>query len=295
MTSEKQQILKRLLLYIVLAFAPLAIAVIALNLSMDGVLFDAAHAASPVTELVGFLGMMSPAVASILTRVFTKEGFHDSYLRANFKGNLRYYVFALLMPLAYGLCSAMMAGAVYGFADNSGISKISIFSTLAMQLETSVMLAFYGFGEELGWRGYMMPKLEKLIGMPGSILVGGILWGLWHAPLTCSGHNFGTDYAGFPWVGIGLMCVLCTLTGCVLTFVTQKTKSVYPAAILHMVNNNVVGSLQAVLVSPEAKQIPSFLLSLLPIGVLAAVAFVLLLRSGNHKTALRHMLFCIDI
>ena len=288
MTSEKQQILKRLLLYIVLAFAPLAIAVIVLNLSMDGMLFDDAHAASPVTELVGFLGMMSPAAASILTRIVTKEGFHDSYLRANFKGNLRYYAFALLIPLAYGLCSALVVGAVYGFADNSGISKVSIFSTVTMQLEVSVMLAFYGFGEELGWRGYMMPKLEKLIGMPGAILVGGILWGLWHAPLTCSGHNFGTGYAGFPWAGIGLMCVFGTLMGCVLTFVTQKTKSVYPAAILHMVNNNVAGSLQAFLVSPEAKAIPSLALALLPIGAFAAVAFVLLLRSGNHKAALRH-------
>lgn len=56
MTSEKQQILKRLLLYIVLAFVPLAIAVIVLNLSMDGMLFDDARGIFTRPSVVSRLG-----------------------------------------------------------------------------------------------------------------------------------------------------------------------------------------------------------------------------------------------
>lgn len=83
----------------------------------------------------------------------------------------------------------------------------------------------------------MMPKLMKLMGQKRAFLVGGIIWGLWHAPLTCIGHNFGTDYPGFPYVGILLMCIFCTLIGTILTMLTIKSGSIWPATIMHAVNN----------------------------------------------------------
>lgn len=48
---------------------------------------------------------------------------------------------------------------------------------------------------------------------------------------------FGTDYPGFPYVGIARMCLLCTLLGMMLTFITVKSGSVWPAAIMHAVLN----------------------------------------------------------
>ena len=83
----------------------------------------------------------------------------------------------------------------------------------------------------------MMPKLRRLMGRNAALLTGGIIWGLWHAPLTCIGHNYGTDYPGFPWLGILRMCIMCTLMGVMLTFVTEKSGSVWTAAFLHAVNN----------------------------------------------------------
>ena len=71
-----------------------------------------------------------------------------------------------------------------------------------------------------------------------AVIIGGIIWGLWHAPLTCTGHNFGTDYPGFPYVGIARMCLFCTLIGIMLTFITVKSGSVWPAAIMHAVLNS---------------------------------------------------------
>ena len=283
MTNEKKFLLKRLIIYIVLAFAPLIIAVPILNYAMGGLIFDGELTTSPITALVGFLGMMCPAVASILTRIITKEGFKDTYLRANFKGNMKYYALAVIIPVAYSLAGAIIMRFIYGAAQNNEISVVGGVSLIVIQLGTGIIMFFYGFGEELGWRGYMMPKLEKLIGMPGSIFVGGIIWGLWHAPLTCSGHNFGTEYKGFPYVGIGLMCVFCVFIGCILTFVTKRTKSIYPAAILHMVNNSVSGIILMLLVSPKADNIGSFLLLLIPMGIISAVTFVLMLKNGKKR------------
>lgn len=90
MTSEKKLIIYRLVIYIILTFVPLTIAVITLNNTLGGLLFDEKLAQSPVTSLVGFFGMMFPAAASVITRLVTKESWHDSYLRANFKGNMKY-------------------------------------------------------------------------------------------------------------------------------------------------------------------------------------------------------------
>ena len=78
---------------------------------------------------------------------------------------------------------------------------------------------------------------EGLIAAAAILIIGGIIWGLWHAPLTCIGHNFGTDYPGFPFLGILMMCAFCILMGVILTFLTEMSGSVWPAAIMHAVTN----------------------------------------------------------
>ena len=285
MTSEKKLIIKRLVVYIALSFIPPMVAVLIINDAMGGLIFDGELAASPVTALVGFLGMMCPAIASIITRLITKEGFKNTFLRANFKGNMKYYALAAIIPVVFSLVGALIARLVYGAAENNEFSTLGGIAFVIMQTGTGITMAFYGFGEELGWRGYMMPKLEKLIGMPASIVVGGVIWGLWHAPLTCSGHNFGTDYKGFPFVGIGLMCVMCVLMGSILTFVTKRTKSIYPASILHMVNNSVFGVATGLLVSSKADAVGTFLLVFIPMGIIAAVTFALMLKESVGVSA----------
>lgn len=99
----------------------------------------------------------------------------------------------------------------------------------------------------------MMPKLEQVMSKPAAVIVGGILWGLWHAPLTVNGHNFGLDYPGFPYVGILVMCVFCILMNGFLTMLTEKTGTVYPAALAHATNNNLsVGVLLTLFASENA-------------------------------------------
>lgn len=83
----------------------------------------------------------------------------------------------------------------------------------------------------------MMPKMVRLWGMKRAVFVGGIIWGMWHWPLTCIGHNFGRDYWGYPFTGLVAICVMCIFMGMILTFVTCRSGSIWPAVILHAVNN----------------------------------------------------------
>ncbi len=67
---------------------------------------------------------------------------------------------------------------------------------LLAQLPFAVFLGpalniFTTFGEEWGWRGYLVPKTAARLRIVPTLLVTGVIWGLWHAPLTIIGHNYG--------------------------------------------------------------------------------------------------------
>ena len=95
------------------------------------------------------------------------------------------------------------------------------------------------FGEEWGWRGYLLPKLSKKLPLIPTLLVSGLIWGLWHALLTIVGHNYGIGYPGFPFAGIGMMCLFCTVLGILLSYVTLKSGSCIPAIIGHGAVNGI--------------------------------------------------------
>ena len=89
------------------------------------------------------------------------------------------------------------------------------------------------FGEELGWRGMLFPTLCERMSQRAAVLVSGIIWGLWHAPVIAMGHNYGMDYAGFPIAGILMMVVACTALGSMMCYLRVKTNSVWPCALAH--------------------------------------------------------------
>lgn len=71
------------------------------------------------------------------------------------------------------------------------------------------------------------------------MLITGIIWGLWHAPLTIIGHNYGVGYPGFPFTGIAMMCLFCIVMSVFLSYVTIKTNSCIPAIVGHGAVNGI--------------------------------------------------------
>jgi uncharacterized protein len=88
-------------------------------------------------------------------------------------------------------------------------------------------------GEELGWRGWLLPKLMPLGTLP-ALLVSGVIWGTWHAPLVLLGYNYG-DAPG--WLGITMMVGMCVLIGAVFGWLRLRSGSVWPAALAHAAFN----------------------------------------------------------
>ena len=96
--------------------------------------------------------------------------------------------------------------------------------------------ALFAFGEEYGWRNYLVSALKEKKFICASVFIG-IVWGLWHFPLILLGHN----YPQHSVVGVFMMVVFCVLASFVETYFVLKTKSVFPAAIFHGTINAVAG------------------------------------------------------
>ena len=118
------------------------------------------------------------------------------------------------------------------------VSAEQIHALIAVQLGFGILVGpllnlITGFGEEWGWRGYLLPKMIQRFKIVPTLLICGVIWGLWHAPVTILGHNYGIGYWGYPVTGILAMCVLCIVMGTFLSYVTLRSGSCIPAALAH--------------------------------------------------------------
>lgn len=205
-----------------------------------------------VTEIPAIAGqliitvvMWVPALATVITIKFvTKEGFAITNFRF---GSWKPYLFsAILMPLIfafiYGLTWLLGLGhpdwqladffqLMQSLAPDETMPSATTF--LGSMLLASIFIgptinAVFAFGEEFGWRGYLLPKLMPL-GKRNAYIILGIIWGLWHAPLILIGFN----YPGYPVLGIVAMVGVTTALGIFLNEMTLRYRSSILAGVIH--------------------------------------------------------------
>jgi len=110
-----------------------------------------------------------------------------------------------------------------------------------LQIVNSLILgctinAILAFGEELGWRGYLLKALQDKWFLLVSLIIG-FVWGVWHFPLILLGHN----YPQHPVAGVGMMVIFCLLLTPMMIYIVIKSKSMITAAIFHGVLNAISG------------------------------------------------------
>ena len=118
--------------------------------------------------------------------------------------------------------------------------------------DLSVIIAAFGFitvvnllpglvmslGEEIGWRGFLVPELAKSVDFGRAGLYSGIIWGIWHLPAILSGEYGASDTH----IAFRIMCfaVLVISGGIIFAWLRIKSGSIWPVAIMHVVHNNVI-------------------------------------------------------
>ena len=209
------------------------------------------------------------------------------------QGKRRFWLAAWFGPAVLTLLGAVLYFAVFpSRLDFSGSWLVAAYGgemdaqTLRSQLGVStlgyllqnglfaVLLApainmFPALGEEVGWRGYMMPRLKEQFGLLNGRLLGGVVWGIWHWPLMLLvGYEYGTDYLGAPLLGLVVWCVVCFALNTLLDILYEKTESIWVPAIAHGAFN-AIAALPQVLVTPADAYYN--VLGPMPIGLIAAL------------------------
>jgi membrane protease YdiL (CAAX protease family) len=196
--------------------------------------------------------MWSPALATFATKKIFRERIRDLPWQWT-KG--RYIALAYFLPVGYSLPiylfvwftglgpfnSSTLPKILTDFGWQNlptcfGVSLFVLFTaTLGMVSKLSRAL-----GEEIGWRGFLVPELAKVVGFRGVGVISGLMWAAFHYPVLL----FADYNAGAPaWYSLVCFTVSVVAGSFIMTWLTLRTRSLWPAAILHASHNLFIQSI----------------------------------------------------
>jgi membrane protease YdiL (CAAX protease family) len=242
--------------------------------------------------LRGALAMLAPAAAAAAVRgPLFREGFGDAGLETNITASWRIYAIAYaLMPVLIfaGFCLSAALGVQHwgiqpldvivksfgvnitpppgaDFSQRLPLAAVVIMALAGLSVSIPINMIFT-FGEEFGWRGYLLVRLAPL-GRTNAALLVGIIWGLWHAPLIAA---YGYVYPGHPIAGIFMMVLYTTPMSIIFAWFRFKSNSVWPSTLAHAANN-AQAMLAYIVLSPADSLLrpPAGIIALLPLFIAA--------------------------
>lgn len=200
---------------------------------------------NPTSIYVGAL-MISPALAAFITLKIRKRPISSLPWSLT---KLKYLKLSYLMPVLYVSIAYVLLW-LFGFGDFLNTERIEQWSnesgltgsnqTLVLMLMVFLLLTVgviknlgSTLGEEIGWRGFLIFELRKVMSFKALALVSGIIWAVWHYPIINlmygSGENLLMHMGAFTIMIIGISVILA--------YYTFKSNSLWPAAIYHSVHN----------------------------------------------------------
>ncbi len=244
---------------------------------------------------VGFVMFTPLAAVLLMLCVITRDGYDKASWQALGLQRMgwRGWPLALWLPLVL-LTSSYTISSLLGVATWQWPQGFAIGPYVADLLASLLIGTLFALGEEIGWRGYLLPKLLGL-GRVRAVLVVGLLHGIWHLPmifLTSFYHGDGNRLIVVP-----LFLLTLTVGGIFYGYLRLNTNSLWPVALAHGAFNTVWGALAAVTVPTSALWMEylsgeSGVITLV-LAVIAAVFLLRRLMSPVVITDTRHKLVAV--
>jgi len=172
--------------------------------------------------------MWCPALSAIITSLAYEKNIRGIGWKL---GRVRWLVMGYTLPICY---STLAYGIIwlFSFAIINSNYQFNFFHLII--LGTLLNIAFAA-GEEIGWRGFLVPHLYKFTGsFTKTSLITGIIWSVWHFPLIISGVYLAKMPLDFQ-----LLFLVITVTAMTfpISWLRLKSGSVWPAVLLHASHN----------------------------------------------------------
>jgi membrane protease YdiL (CAAX protease family) len=174
-----------LLIYFTIAFA--------FSWTIGALLIADRSGAISVPRWLHYVSAFGPAVSALLVTAMLegRPGLLDLWRRITRVGvGLRWWLIAVGSPLALGAAAvaiyALSSGAL---PDLALFGEVDYLGSIGIGAAVLLWIATYGFGEEIGWRGFAFHRMEASGWVRAAVLIG-VVWGLWHLPYLFYKDNF---------------------------------------------------------------------------------------------------------
>lgn len=207
-------------------------------------MFSGARDSMPAVLLM----MYAPGISAIITSLIFKDKISDYGWKPR---RLRFLAYAYFLPLvisviAYGLCwltgvTEFTAEQVmnYKWAKMLGFDLPSpfIIGLLSKMSLGFLLTCIPVLGEEIGWSGFLTPKLLKITSVPVTSLIVGVFWAVWHFPAIIGGfYGYGTPL----WVALPGFTLVLIGDSFIRTILVSKSKSLWTGVVLHASGNTIL-------------------------------------------------------
>jgi membrane protease YdiL (CAAX protease family) len=171
--------------------------------------------------------MWCPGVSALVTRV----AFHRSLRGLGWGwGKTRYQLVSYFLPFAY----ALPAYGLVWLTGLGGVGEAPAESPWVFVGLGTVVSLIFATGEEIGWRGFLVPQLYRIMGFGRTSIVSGLIWAAWHAPLIL----FADYNSGAPrWYALLCFTVMVVAISFPFAWLRLKSGSLWTAALLHASHN----------------------------------------------------------
>lgn len=196
-------------------------------------------------DFIVLLLMWCPGIAALIVR-------HRYYRREKVLGlnrcKVSFLVYAVVIPIvylgvSYGLywiaqSISFSGGLPLSTARAEAVSSqgpLGTFISYAITLIVIILFsAFAAAGEELGWRGFLLPQMTRMWSFRKAVIVSGLIWAVWHMPIMIAGlYNAGTPI----WYQLPMFTFEILAFAVIISILRVKSNSVWPAIFIHTSHN----------------------------------------------------------
>jgi len=232
-SSEKKEVWKTIILFLILLIV------------LSSIAYYAILKFNPTSIYVGAL-MISPALASFITLKIRKRPISSlpwnlkelKYLKLSYITPILYVSIAYALIWLFGFGNLINSEKILQWSNELGIDSSNqtiVMIVMIFLLLTVGVVKNLGstLGEEIGWRGFLIFELRKVMSFKSVAIVSGLIWAVYHFPIIDlmygGGDNLLLHLSAFTIMIIGVSVILA--------YYTFKSNSLWPAALYHSVHN----------------------------------------------------------